>query len=114
MKIKLWGVKGVRINVYDPPSSIREKYGDRIKKLKLDVPKEENVFRIMTGRNVGHWVNEVHFHGDCLTNMYIDAIGAIQPMCLPLNMTKVEMFEIEIDIDALTLISLKEQQENQK
>lgn len=106
MKVKLWGIKAKReVPQIMIPDSLKESliWKQRVDKVNSGrmVADDEVVVRIMTGRNVGHWVPATMFSGDCLTNMFCDADGAITCLKDPQNISKlfdIEMIVVEFDI----------------
>jgi hypothetical protein len=106
MKAKLWGVKAIRTTKRtELTAKQREEHPSMAAKLdKMPLAHDENVVRIMTGKDIGVWIVTGHISGDCLTNMKIDADGAVdairhvQGEGQMLNFRDVAVFEVEFDV----------------
>ena len=101
-KLRLWGVRAVKV-------TRRVEISDEMRKANPDLAakydsmpevQREDVARFMTGRNVGQWIGVKNFSGDNLTNMYIDAKGAVDALAespLP-NIEGAFVFEVWVEI----------------
>lgn len=98
LKIKLYGLKGIRTE-NGVPSNVNDELQERYRKAGLDKPKRYGVIRIMTGSNVGYWIPADTLSGDSLTYLKSDAIGAMHPDVVPANISDVEMFEVDVSLN---------------